>query len=342
MPTITCPACGSEDLDRDPTSSASDGSIAIVCLGCGYRFVREPRMSCPRCTSDDIEQGTYQGWAFNDAEQARDDPMAPYLDLERETFRCRQCNHRWRRSWPMDAPRTVTRGIGTGPVEAAALIASLAPGAAPLTIREPLADDESKWFLRAIEEELISFRTCPEDCFRFRKWGLAGPDHFETPAGKPRHLFSTPSSEQAWLNREYVPHIAAYARAVNDFGYPAERASFSRYRTYQRDLITKRAGASYETDLEFADTAGELTLQVEAKRQPREIQRMADALDHAGELERLPIEIVKEIEYVLDLRPRLLWLVGPGTIDPTAHVYEVRVDDLHATFNRIPELPRPR
>jgi hypothetical protein len=66
---------------------------------------------------------------------------------------------------------------------------------------------------------------------------------------------------------------------------------------------------------------------------------MATALDRTGELERLPVETVKEIEYVLDLAPRALWLVGPGTTEPATHVYEVRMHDLHATFHRIPNVP---
>ena len=52
----------------------------------------------------------------------------------------------------------------------------------------------------------------------FKKWDATDPDHFDTPSGRPRHLFSKPIGPQAWLNREYVPHIAAYAKAVIGHG----------------------------------------------------------------------------------------------------------------------------
>src|SRR5438270_12819391 len=124
----------------------------------------------------------------------------------------------------------------------------MAPGGRAVPVREPVLEDECRWFLAAVEAKLVRFRTCPADCFRFRKWGVPGDDHFDTPAGKPRHLFSSPLGDPAWLNREYVPHIAAYGRAVLDMGYPAASSSFSLYRTFTRDLITKRAGGGYETD----------------------------------------------------------------------------------------------
>jgi hypothetical protein len=98
----------------------------------------------------------------------------------------------------------------TDPVHRATqLISLLAPGGAPVLIRIPLAEDESRWFVRAVEESIMTFSDCPRDCFRFRRWGVSGPDHFVTPAGRPRHLFSKPIGPEAWLNREYVPHIAA-------------------------------------------------------------------------------------------------------------------------------------
>lgn len=97
--------------------------------------------------------------------------------------------------------------------EATRVIRGLAPGGADVPIRTPLHEDECLWFLRAIDDELVHFEECPDDCFRYKKWGLRGPDHFRTLAGKPRHLFSKPGGEVAWLNREYVPHIAAYAFA---------------------------------------------------------------------------------------------------------------------------------
>jgi hypothetical protein len=173
------------------------------------------------------------------------------------------------------------------------------------------------------------------------KWGGAtGPDHFETAAGKPRHLFSNPAAERPDLNREYIPHIAAYARAVYDFGYDLALSRFSFYRKFSRNLLTKRAGGSYETDAEFDDGDGHLHLQIEAKREPREVDRLAAQLDAAGSLTELPPGTVKEIEYVLDLAPKYFWLVGPGSIDPARYVYAVEVNGLNARFLAIDEVPR--
>ena len=86
--------------------------------------------------------------------------------------------------------------------------------------------------LHAVDREIIRFRECDPTCFRFKKWNTTGPDHFDTPSGKPRHLFFKPIGPEAWLNREYVPHIGAYAKAVIDHGYPIERSTFSLYRDF--------------------------------------------------------------------------------------------------------------
>jgi hypothetical protein len=51
---------------------------------------------------------------------------------------------------------------------------------------------------------------------------------------------------------------------------------------------------------------------------------------------------VKEIEYVLELRPSFLWVVGPGSIDPARHVFAVSVDGLNARVDRLDAVPSPR
>ena len=146
-------------------------------------------------------------------------------------------------------------------------------------------------------------------------WGATGPDHFNTPSGKPRHLFSKPIGPEAWLNREYVPHIAAYARAVIERGYSIEHSSFSQYRKFTHDLISRRAGQNYETDAEFYDADSQILLQIEAKASAQQTDKLARELALAGSLAELPTGTVKEIEYVLDLAPRFLWVVGPGSVD---------------------------
>jgi hypothetical protein len=186
--------------------------------------------------------------------------------------------------------------MGDPRVEAMGVLEALAPNGAPVPMRTLLSLDESTWFLRAVGERLIEFRECPADCFRFKKFGIAGPDHFDTPAGKPRHLFSKPGHEVAWLNREYVPHIAAYGRAILDGGYDASRSAFSLYRKFDRDLIVKRRGQSYETDAEFYDRSGAIHLQIEAKASSRQTEALAAAIVAHGQLDELPTAAAKGIE----------------------------------------------
>ena len=221
------------------------------------------------------------------------------------------------------------------------LITSLAPAGQSIAIRVPLMEDESKWFIRAVEEGLVAFGQCPTDCFRYKKWKVPGPDHFVTPAGKPRHLFSKPVGDVAWLNREYVPHIASYARVVLGQGFDPRRSSFSLYRSYSRDLSTKRQGAGYETDAEFYDLDGSIFLHVEAKASGTQTEKLARQVREHGELSQLPVAAAKEIEYVLDLAPRYLWIVGPGSVDPARHVFKVSVSGNTARFRAMEGFPDP-
>lgn len=231
--------------------------------------------------------------------------------------------------------------LGSGEVERAAeKIRSLAPRAAPVKFREPLQADESRWFLESVESGLIAFRECAEDCPRRRKFKVSGRDEFVNSQGRHRHLFSDPTAPAAWLNREYVPHIAAFGRAVIELGYDPATAMFSAYRTFTRDLITKKTGVSYETDVEFYD-GNELLLHAEAKTKPREVEKIAAQLDRAETLEELPLDVAKEVEYVLELSPRFLWVVGPGSVDPAKHVFQVNVSGLTAQFTRVLSVPSP-
>lgn len=177
-----------------------------------------------------------------------------------------------------------------------AILQRLAPGGRRFTIRTPLAEDECRWFNRAVEENLFRFGDCSATCFRRVKWGVSGPDHFETSTGAPRHLFSSPHVDHPALNREYIPHIAAYARAIYALGYDPARSSFSRYRKYGRDLLTKRSGGSYETDAEFYDAAGRIHLHIEAKKDARQVTILSAQLDKAVELADLPPGTAKEVE----------------------------------------------
>ena len=214
-------------------------------------------------------------------------------------------------------------------------LARLSPSGSECVVRTPLADDECTWFNIAVKRGLVGFRNCPEECPRRLKRGAGGPDHFTSPSGAARHLFSSPELPAPSLNREYIPHIAAWSRLVYDFGHDPKRLRFSFYRRYTRDLLTKRAGGSYETDIEVYDEHGHLHVQVEAKKDTSQVAKLARQLDAAGDLADLPLDSAKEIEYVLDLAPRYLWIVGPGTVEPASHVFHVTVANLNARFERL-------
>lgn len=243
-------------------------------------------------------------------------------------------------SWP-PKPRNAASAGSDAIARTLILLTRCSPGEKSFDVRDPLVVDECTWFNHAVDRGLLNMADCPPDCFRLKKRGASGPDHFTTPDGKPRHLFSSPEAARPALNREYIPHVAAWARAVYDFGYDPGRCRFSYYRAYSRDLLTKQRGGSYETDVEFDDAAGELYLQIEAKKDARQVAKIATQLDAAPSLAALPAGTVKEIEYVLDLHPRYLWVVGPGSVDPAPHVFAVTVEGNDAAFRRLDAFPPP-
>lgn len=154
-----------------------------------------------------------------------------------------------------------------------------------------------------------------------------------------RHLYSAPGKLR--LNREYIPHIAAYGYAILQAGYRPDQSAFSRFRSFSRDLVSKKQGQGYETDAEFYGAEGHLDLHIEVKTWPNQIDRIAAQLDAAKELSELPIDTVKELEYVLDLPPRYVWIVGPGTSTHPPMFFRVSVDGLNARFERLETLPPP-
>ena len=215
---------------------------------------------------------------------------------------------------------------------------AIAPRGAAATFTHALMPDEARWFREAIERRVIMVGPCRPDCPRSRRWNEPTRDEFLTPAGQHRHLFSLSSTSGASINREYVPHIAAVARAIVHFGFSPHRFSLSLYRTFQQDCVTKRRGQSYETDAEFYAPDGSVELHVEAKKSHGEVKTIAKTLEGCRTLASLPLRCQKELEYVLDVAPKHLWLVAPGCIDPELYVYAVRVSDGQAEFEPIPGL----
>jgi hypothetical protein len=70
VPAVTCPTCGSDDIDalgRDPA-----GDLRLRCEACGGEWSRTPNRPCPACSSIDVSHTDADG------------------------FLCRACGHGWR------------------------------------------------------------------------------------------------------------------------------------------------------------------------------------------------------------------------------------------------------
>ena len=112
MALVTCEHCGSADLDRDREAPAGEG-IPVVCLSCGHRFRRQPRVVCRRCGSGDVEDVPIDGWGFDDLEEAREHPdTASWSYVDRVLHRCRACRLEWQTvegSHPYQLPESAPR-----------------------------------------------------------------------------------------------------------------------------------------------------------------------------------------------------------------------------------------
>jgi hypothetical protein len=221
------------------------------------------------------------------------------------------------------------------------ILAVCVPEGRRFTTLVPIEEDERRWFQSAVEEEIFRFGSCRTTCPRLRRLKRTGGDEFLAPNGRARHLFNFVLNDPTAcvLSREYIPHIAAVSRLLIEKGYDRNRYSFSRYRSFSRDLVLKKRGGTYETDAEFYDARGAIYLHLEAKSSRRDTEALAKQIDAVAELGAMPDKHRKELEYVLDIQPQFLWLVGPGCIDPEQFIYEVKVDGLNASFQRVPSLP---
>lgn len=243
----------------------------------------------------------------------------------------------------MDLEGRSNGGMGRQwPLAAHALLKDLVPNHEPLrTLQPDLASDESEWFVRGWEASIYPVGRCP--MVGLKK--VCGPDrldHFLTTSGRHRHLLTRWTIGGWGTSREYVTHLAAYARAILDYGYPQRGSLLSHYGQYRRDLILRKRGGSYEIDAAFPlPDSEEPWLLIEAKKEASQISRWAEAIDHGATPQELVASGFKEIEYVLELRPRHLWLVGPGTIAPAAHVWQTNVRGLRIDFQRLLDVPVP-
>ncbi len=100
---LGCPVCGSEEGVQG-SGRPVDGRLQLSCADCGHRWSRVPRQPCPRCGSGDVAVSGYEGWAYEDPEQARDDPAAPFYYVDWAVYRCRHCYNVWQRGRRKDRP----------------------------------------------------------------------------------------------------------------------------------------------------------------------------------------------------------------------------------------------
>jgi ribosomal protein L37AE/L43A len=106
---IKCGGCGGENLVRDPDAPKSP-DIPLLCLDCGWRGRPTPRVSCPRCGSTDVDDTAVDGWAYEDLEEARDEPAtAAWGYVEKTIYKCRKCRHEWEK--PGEYRPYVARGV---------------------------------------------------------------------------------------------------------------------------------------------------------------------------------------------------------------------------------------
>jgi Family of unknown function (DUF6308) len=100
---LGCPVCGSEDGVQG-SGRPVEGRIQLSCADCGHQWSRVPRQPCPRCGSGDVAVSGYQGWAYEDLEEAREDPAAPFYYVDWAVYRCRRCHNVWQRGRRQDRP----------------------------------------------------------------------------------------------------------------------------------------------------------------------------------------------------------------------------------------------
>jgi hypothetical protein len=220
------------------------------------------------------------------------------------------------------------------------LVRELAPPGLEVPIPEPLAIDESSWFLTAVDKGLIEFSSCTGGCECARADEIPRRDHFETDKHDPHHLFDGVDAPLA-LRRSYLPCIAAYARAVLELGYDADRASLLRQHEAERCFADAATNATAQSDADFVAPNGDVHLQIVSSGDRQTTRKLATALDACGSFSALPAGFAPVLRSVMVVRPRHMWVVGPNAVDPSGHVFSVRVDDDDALFRRIDEVPSP-
>lgn len=134
-------------------------------------------------------------------------------------------------------------------------------------------------------------------------------DTRDRPTGAGRWGLLSRSVQGGAFNAEYLPQIAAYARAVLDLGYPSERVLF------------ELPESGLQLDLAILDDAGRVVVLGEAKREVRMLDKLLEQMS-ARFAAAAPTEDskrrgdeVRQLAWRLwAVRPERLWLIAPGVV----------------------------
>ena len=243
---------------------------------------------------------------------------------------------------------------------AESLVRALAPSGHEVPIPEPLALDESRWLIIAVEKGLLEFTRCTDACAPSRRAHTAACDHFETGSDDPHHLFAhigrAASHCTANTSRRLRPTPEPYSTSGTS---PPEACCWSTiYPSSAGEPVHRRQCPPYIPhksrygfrDTEFHDTGfrrvprpdSSVQLQIVATGDRQATRRIATALDavrqpRSDSDQRLPARS----RAAAMVKPRFLWLVGPNTVEPAGHVFRVARRGDSATFARCAAVPAP-
>ena len=113
---LECVQCGSDDVRGRP---GRDDVITLTCEACGHTWERVPAQPCLRCRSGEVDSSGYEGWSYDDIDEARDQghTTASWHYVDWQVLRCRKCHNEWRVSRGVSPPPGKTSDVAppTGP-----------------------------------------------------------------------------------------------------------------------------------------------------------------------------------------------------------------------------------
>lgn len=134
-------------------------------------------------------------------------------------------------------------------------------------------------------------------------------DTRDRPTGQGRWGLLSRSKDGGSYNAEYLPQLATYVQAIEDWGYPHQRVLF------------ELPGSALQLDLAVVDDDGRVVVLGEAKRSNHLLDLLLEqVLARFGEQPPSPEskkrgDEARQLAWRLwTVRPSRLWLIGPGSI----------------------------